>query len=145
MSDAQAALTAAQAVLAGEHACVYGYGVVGAHLPDDHDAARAALRSHRARRDTLTRLVREAGAQPVVAEPAYTLPAPVTDESGAVRLATVLERRLATLYADLAGAADTPQLRRFAAQGLVAAHRDALRSWNGEAVAFPGLGDRAGA
>jgi hypothetical protein len=47
-----AELTALQAVLAAEHAAVYGYGVVGGHVGENRNPeARAAYDTHRARRD----------------------------------------------------------------------------------------------
>lgn len=132
---------AAQAALAGEHACVYGYGVLGAHLPDDAPAARAALATHRARRDQLTALIAAAGAEPVAAEPGYALPSPVTDEASALALGVLLEERLGALYADLAGAATTPELRELAVRGVVAVTVQAL-AWGGAPTAFPGLDGR---
>ncbi|SED73818.1 ferritin-like domain-containing protein [Jiangella alba] len=132
---------AAQAALAGEHACVYGYGVLGAHLPDDAPAALAALATHRARRDELTALIAAAGAAPVAAEPGYALPSPVTDEASALALGVLLEERLGGLYADLAGAATTPELRELAVRGVVAVTVQAL-AWGGAPTAFPGLDGR---
>lgn len=134
-------IDAAQAALAGEHACVYGYGVVGAHLPDGGPAALAALAAHRDRRDALMVLIREAGADPVAAEPGYALPSPVTDGATARALAVLLEERLGALYADLVGTAETPELREFAVRGVVAAAVQAL-SWGGSPTAFPGLDGR---
>ena len=61
---------ALQAALAGEHACVYGYGLVGAHAGTrEESAARAAYDAHRARRDLVTDQVRARGADPVAALP----------------------------------------------------------------------------
>jgi hypothetical protein len=134
-------IDAAQAALAGEHACVYGYGVAGAHLPDGAESAHAALAAHRARRDALTALIRSEGADPVAAEPGYALPSPVTNEASAAALAVLLEERLGALYADLVGAATSPELREFAVRGVVAATVQAL-AWGGSAAAFPGLDGR---
>lgn len=136
-----AGVEAAQAALAGEHACVYGYGVVGAHLPGDAEAAHAALAAHRARRDELTALIAAAGAAPVAAEPGYALPSPVADEASARALGVLLEERLAALYADVVGAATTPELRELAVRGVVAAAVQAL-AWGGAPAAFPGLDGR---
>ncbi|TDE14081.1 ferritin-like domain-containing protein [Jiangella asiatica] len=143
MSTVDASVEAAQAALAGEHACVYGYGVVGAHLPDDGVPARRALAAHRDRREALAAQLRAAGAEPVAAEPGYALPEPVSDESGARRLAATMEQRLAGLYADLVAAAATPELRELAARGVVTAAVDAL-TWGAAPVAFPGLDGRVG-
>ena len=58
-------LDALQAVLAGEHACIYGYGLVGAHLSGRAaDRARDAYEAHRARREELSRQIRLRHAEP---------------------------------------------------------------------------------
>lgn len=140
MPGADAGVEAAQAALAGEHACIYGYGVVGAYLPDDGEPAHQALAAHRARRDALAGLLRAAGADPVAAASTYALPSPVTDEASARALAALMEERLSALYADLV-VAGSPELRRLAAQGVVAAATQVAR-WAGTVTAFPGLDDR---
>ncbi|GHF73692.1 hypothetical protein GCM10010218_63590 [Streptomyces mashuensis] len=141
-SDRRAVLAAAQAALAAEHATVYGYGVVGARADDARTGeAQEAYDAHRARRDALTRAVRDLGGEPEAAAAAYALPFPVSDAAAAVRLAAELERRLAAVYADLVGASDGG-LRAEAAAGLREAAVRAVR-WSGGSVAFPGLPDRA--
>ncbi|MEV4741880.1 DUF4439 domain-containing protein [Streptomyces sp. NPDC049555] len=139
---APAAVTAAQAALAAEHAAVYGYGVVGARIEEERAGdAREAHEAHRARRDALTRAVRGLGAEPVAAAAAYALPFAVPDGAAALRLAAELERRLTAVYADLVRAA-TGDLRGEAASGLREAAVRAAR-WDGGSVAFPGLTERA--
>lgn len=136
------ALAAAQAALAAEHAAVYGYGVVGGRLDEARRAeATAAHTAHRARRDALRRTVRDLGAEPVAAAPGYTLPFEVPDPAAAVRLAAVLEDRVADVYSDLVRAAEGP-LRRDAAAALREAAVRAAR-WRGSGVTFPGLAERA--
>ncbi|AOR31784.1 hypothetical protein BFF78_12650 [Streptomyces fodineus] len=138
-----AELTALQAALAAEHAAVYGYGVVGGRIGAARRAeARAAYNAHRARRDALTRDVRDLGGQPVAANAAYALPFPVPDQTAAVRLAAQLEERVAGVYADLVRAA-TGERRGAAAAALREAAVRAVR-WSGQSVAFPGLAERAG-
>lgn len=137
-----AALAAAQAALAAEHAAVYGYGVVGARAADDRGAeARQAFAEHHARRDALTRTVRELGGAPRPSEAAYALPAPVRTAADAERLAAVIEDRVAGAYADLVRAGQGP-LRRTAADALTGAAVRAAR-WHGVGVAFPGLAERS--
>ncbi|MEU4134046.1 DUF4439 domain-containing protein [Streptomyces wuyuanensis] len=139
MSDT---LAAAQAALAAEHAAVYGYGVVGGRVGEARRAeAAAAYAAHRARRDTLERTVRDLGGKPVAAQAAYTLPFAVPDTAAAVRLAAVLEDRVAGVYSDLVRAARGPQ-RHDAAVALREAAVRAVR-WRGTGVAFPGLAERA--
>nr|WP_202425836.1 ferritin-like domain-containing protein [Streptomyces sp. HUCO-GS316] len=136
-------MEAVQAALAAEHAAVYGYGVVGGRIREERRTeARAAYDSHRARRDTLSRTVRDLGGEPVAAAAAYALPFPVADSATAVGLAAELEDRVAGVYSDLVRAAQGER-RRKAAEALREAAVRAVR-WRGESVAFPGLAERAG-
>ncbi|WP_371626215.1 ferritin-like domain-containing protein [Streptomyces sp. NBC_01116] len=135
-------LTAFQAALAAEHAAVYGYGALGGRVGGKRGAeARAAHDGHRARRDALARSVRDLGGRPVASDAAYALPFAVADSPSAVRLAAVLEDRIAGAYADLVRATEGP--RRAEAAG--ALREAAVRSarWRGGNVAFPGLAERA--
>lgn len=136
-------LEAAQAALAAEHAAVYGYGIVGARAAKGRrDEARQAYDAHRARRDTLTRTVRDLGGKPVAGSAAYALPFPVSGHADAVRLAADLEDRVADVYSDLVRAARGP-LRHEAALALREAAVRAVRWRGGGSVAFPGLAERA--
>lgn len=131
-------LDALQAVLAGEHACVYGYGIVGAHAAEpDADAVREAFETHRGRRDAVAHHIRIRHAEPVAAEPSYDVPFEVDGPEAARRLAGLLEERLAAAYAGLVRATAVPDLRAFAAETLIetavlAAH------WTGDTRALPG-------
>lgn len=94
--SAEVALAAA---LAGEHAAIYGYGVLGAHLTGPALVqARQAEAAHRNRRDALLEMAWPAGASPPVAEPAYALPFPVIDPASALRLALQIEERTAAIW-----------------------------------------------
>ncbi|SEC37211.1 protein of unknown function [Streptomyces sp. 2131.1] len=146
MSDGKSdgVLEAAQAALAAEHAAVYGYGVAGGRVAAARrPEATAAHHAHRARRDALVRTVRDLGGEPVASDAAYALPFAVPDSAAAVRLAAVLEDRVAYVYSDLVRAADG-SLRRTAADALREAAVRAAR-WRGTGVPFPGLAERAGA
>ncbi|WP_210438206.1 DUF4439 domain-containing protein [Nocardioides xinjiangensis] len=71
-------LDALQSTLADEHAALYTYGVLGARTsqsatPALYAALTVGYRRHRARRDQLRLLVRDAGGQPVAAAAAYEL------------------------------------------------------------------------
>ncbi|MGW6679518.1 ferritin-like domain-containing protein [[Kitasatospora] papulosa] len=135
-------LRAAQAALAAEHASVYSYGALGGRLEDGRlRDATAAADAHRARRDALVRTVRDLGGTPVVAQAAYALPFAVRDPASAMRLAAVLEERVAGVYSDLVRAAGGP-LRQDAAGALREAAVRAAR-WRGTGVAFPGLTEKA--
>nr|WP_280685416.1 ferritin-like domain-containing protein [Kitasatospora sp. MAA19] len=134
-----AAVTALQGALGAEHAAVYGYGVVGARLPEDQQRAdaRTAYAAHEARRDSWQRLLASLGATPTAAAGGYQLPFAVTDTAGATRLAAHLETRLTAVYADLVAAVPGPQ-RSAAADALrecaLRAHR-----WGAADTAFPGI------
>ncbi|KRD16987.1 MULTISPECIES: ferritin-like domain-containing protein [unclassified Streptomyces] len=139
-----AELTALQAVLAAEHAAVYGYGVVGGRVGEGRSTeARAAYDAHRARRDALAREVRGLGAEPVAASAGYALPFPVADSATAVRLAADLEDRVAGVYSDLVRA--TAGARRRDAAGALREAAVRAARWRGGSVAFPGLAERNGA
>lgn len=141
MSPDEVVIEALQAALAGEHASVWGYGVAGARLPEPtQEQARTLLDTHRASVVRLTALVDQRGAVPVAAEVAYALPFPVEDAASARRLATLVERRLAAVYADLVAASDSRQLRTAGASGLRDAAVRAAR-WSGRTGPFPGLPD----
>ncbi|MGW0390204.1 ferritin-like domain-containing protein [Streptomyces sp. NPDC003042] len=141
-SPAGRPLQAAQAALAAEHAAAYGYGVIGARTaPARAGEAREAYGNHLARRDALTRTVRELGGAPQAAQAAYSLPFELRTPGDAERLAAEIEDRVAGAYSDLVRAADG-QLRREAADALSAAAVRAAR-WRGVGVAFPGLTERA--
>ncbi|MGW1728583.1 ferritin-like domain-containing protein [Streptomyces sp. NPDC002306] len=136
-------MEALQAVLAAEHAAVYGYGVVGGLISEGRRTeARAGYDAHRARRDALVREVRDLGGEPVAASAAYALPFPVADSATAVRLAAELEDRVAGVYSDLVRAS-AAQRRAGAAGALREAAVRAVR-WRGGSVAFPGLAEWAG-
>ena len=71
-------LDALQATLADEHAALYTYGVLGARTsqatsPALFETLTSGYRRHRARRDQLQLMVRDAGGDPVAAEAAYDL------------------------------------------------------------------------
>ncbi|MGW0749189.1 DUF4439 domain-containing protein [Streptomyces sp. NPDC002587] len=140
-SSAGQALEAAQAALAAEHAAAYAYGVIGARTAGGRSTeAREAYAGHLARRDALTRTVRELGGAPRPSEAAYALPFEVRAPADAERLAAEIEDRVAGAYSDLVRAAEGP-LRRMAADALSAAAVRAAR-WRGVGVAFPGLAEK---
>jgi len=96
MSTAEERLTDA---LRAEHAAIYGYGLVGAHLDATiQPLALAAEAAHRSKRDALVVLLARRGRTPPPAEPAYTPPAPVTDQAGALRLAVRIEEATAAVW-----------------------------------------------
>ncbi len=133
------ALDALQAALAGEHACIYGYGVVGGNLPDEQvGAAREALQIHRSRRTPLAEQIRLRNGEPVAALPAYELPFPVESAGSARELAALLEQRLATIYADVVALSNLGGVRRLATTALAESAQLTAR-WTGDITAMPGI------
>lgn len=132
-------LTALQAALAAEQAIVYGFGIVGSHLPlAVQPALQAILVSHEQRRDQLADLIRQLGGEPVAPRIAYRLPFRVESAASARRLAHHLESGGAGAAWDLV-AATTPEStgRRVGVDWLTAAVR-AEFIVTGSADALPG-------
>jgi Domain of unknown function (DUF4439) len=81
-------------LLAAEHAAIFAYGAIGAHLTGAAaNAARGAEGAHRARRDALMLQLSSGGATPEPTDPVYPLPFAVTDQGSALRLAVEIEER----------------------------------------------------
>jgi hypothetical protein len=87
------------AALAAEHAAIFGYGALGAHLDTGTvDLAQAAELAHRGRRDALLIRLASRGITPPPAQPVYALPFPVTDRASALKLAITLEERCSAIW-----------------------------------------------
>ncbi len=133
---------ALQQTLAGEHAAVHVYGVVGGRLsasgqPGLWAGVREAYVLHRARRDQLESMVRAAGATPVAAELSYRLPNPARTPAQLEEVALQIEQRCTAVYADMVGSTSGAN-RQWALDALEdAAVR--LLSFGGEPDPFPGL------
>ena len=107
-------LEAVQATLAGEHAAVFVYGVIGGRVsvsadPDLATQVASAYTTHRGRRDQLLAMVREADAEPVAAEVSYQLPNPARTSGQLLTAAAETERRCAAVYADMVGSTSRAQ------------------------------------
>lgn len=152
-------VAAVQTALAAEHAAVWGYGLVSAFLPSKYNRLLdEAATGHRARRDATERLLQDAGAAPVPAQPGYLTPQPVTDAASALRLVVTLEDDSAAAWRSVversaaevpagttnSGEAPGPPVRPAALDALVTAAVRAAR-WRAAAgderltVPFPGL------
>ena len=137
-------LEALQATLAGEHAAVYVYGVLGGRVSASAEATlaeriRASYTSHRGRRDEVIGMVRAKGEVPVASEVSYALPnqASTTTELTAAALET--EERCCAVYADMVGSTSGPN-RQWAIDALNdAAVR--LLGFGGAPDPFPGIGE----
>jgi hypothetical protein len=143
--DAATEDAALRAVLAAEHAVVWGYGVVGAALPGpDRGPAAEAEVAHRDVRDRLAALVDERGLESVPAQAAYDLPFPVLSAVDAAALAVVLEDGAGEAWVALLDDAAQPDVRTLAVRELGSAEVRAVR-WRAAAgqtpttTAFPGL------
>ncbi len=141
--DALPSVTAAlQSVLAGENACVYAYGLIGAQLSDaGRTLARQLLAEHTASRDRVRQRLIGLSVQPEPAAAAYNPPFPITGKAAAQRLAALIEDRLALVWADLVASARLAQNDELTKVAAAAVATCAVRSsrWNGKTQAFPGL------
>lgn len=131
------------AVLSAEYAAIFAYGPIGVRLSGAAiREARAAEAAHRVRRDALMLLLTGGGDTVPAAEPAYTLPFPVTDAASAMRLAIEIEARTAAMWRATIPVTEAEQ-RRQAVEALTDCTVRATR-WRVRAgvtpatVAFPG-------
>lgn len=135
---------ALQEALAGEHAAVYVYGVIGGRVSVSTEAdlwsrVDEAYALHRGRRDQLTAMVRAAGADPVAAEVSYELPNEATTPTRLREAALAVEQRSAAVYADMVGSTSGAN-RQWALEALQDASVRML-GFGGRPEAFPGIGE----
>jgi uncharacterized protein DUF4439 len=135
-------LEALQRTLAGEHAAVYVYGVLGGRTsasaqPSLAGRLTSAYVTHRHRRDQLTAMVRAHRGVPVAAEVSYALPNAARTPRQLQAAALVVERRCAAVYADAVGSTS----RRDRSWALDALSDTAVRqlSFGGGPETFPGV------
>lgn len=126
-----------QLALAGEHAAIYGYGVVGGRLTSQSGRALTNLNAHRSARDQLSRLIVSKGAEPVPADPFYAVDISAGTQKQLVTTAIAIEDRLSVLYAELMLEKDA-SARGIAVEQLQGCAVRATQ-WRGRAQAFPGL------
>jgi hypothetical protein len=134
---------ALQRALAAEHAAVWVCRLVTAFLPAELATPLAeASAAHRGRRDATARLVRDHGATPVAAAPAYSA-APVRDAGSALALLVTAEADVAGAWRSAVERTDDAVVRQLAADSLTDAAVRATR-WRRAAgltpatVPFPG-------
>lgn len=135
-------LDALQTALAAEHAALHVYGTLGARTslsatPQLYEELVAAYDAHRDLRDELTGRVRDAGAEPVAAEPAYELPSPLATPDDVIRAARDIERSCEATYAWVVEQT-SGQARRSAVSALTQSAVRAL-AFRGSPEIFPGL------
>ena len=137
---------ALQTALAGEHAALWVYGVLGGQTSRSKTPAlfrevTAGYQAHRGRRDQLVRSIRDLDAEPVASEVAYALPNPVANPRQVEQAALVTEQRCAATYADTV-ARTTGRRRALAIEALTeAAVRQ--RGLRGRPETFPGADELA--
>jgi glutamate/tyrosine decarboxylase-like PLP-dependent enzyme len=136
------AVDALQETLAGEHAAVYVYGVLGGRVsvsasPDLARELRTAYTTHRGRRDQLIAMIRAAEEQPVAARVSYELPSPARNDLQCRRAAAETESRCAEVYAAMVGTTSRAN-RQWAIDALTDAAVRHL-TFGGDAAAFPGV------
>jgi hypothetical protein len=85
--------------LRAEHAAIFAYGVIGAHLEAGTvELAQAAELAHRTRRDALVVRLASKGTTPPPSDPVYNLPYAVSDRASALKLAITVEERCAAIW-----------------------------------------------
>ncbi len=130
--------------LGAEHASLWVYGLTSAFASESRvrPAISEAMNTHRAQRDSAERLIRDAGMKPPVAQPAYSLPQPVTDQNSAIRALITAETECQIGWRSVLENTQDAGLRRTALDALTASATRATR-WRvtvGEpgVTAFPG-------
>lgn len=143
--DRDTETAALREAVAAEHTAVWGYGVVGAALPEDgREPATAADIAHRDGRDRLVALLASRGAEPVPRQAGYAVPFPVLSAVDAAALAVVLEEGVCAAWVRVLDQAVEPAVRELAVGELGAAEVRAV-GWRTAARripvtdAFPGL------
>lgn len=105
--------------LATEYGAIYGYGIVSAYAsPELNGLVAATIRQHRERRDRVIALLAGRSVPAPAAAAGYRLPAPVTDSTGAARLAVQMENDIAAAWRAVVERATESTHREFAATAL---------------------------
>lgn len=139
--DDQAALFDA---VATEHAAIYGYGIVSAHImPDENELVSQTLAQHRERREAALAMLAKMSAKAPLPAVGYRLPFVVNNANEAARLAIRMESDCAVAWRAVLEQSDSEQDRGFALTALTqcsvaaARWRQVLGAWP-VTEAFPG-------
>ncbi len=135
------AIESLQTALAAEHAAVYVYGVLGAQTsqgatPVLFGALEDGYTTHRARRDEVAGMLRDLGATPTAAAPAYQVPTDLSSPDRVTRAALDIETAAARTYRYVVASTGTPT-RRWAITALTDAAVRGL-SLGGRPTQLPG-------
>jgi mevalonate kinase len=135
-------LEALQATLAGEHAAVYVYGVLGAQSSESEQPTlftnlQTAYQLHRRRRDQLTVMIEHRGIDPVPSAVSYALPNAAATSAELTDAALQVESRISTTYGQLVGSSSGSDRR----WGIAALDDCAVRqlTFRGTPEMFPGM------
>ena len=127
-----------------EHAAIYGYGIVSAHvMPEQNDLVSQALLEHRDRREMALAMLTERSVKVPLPAPGYQLPMPVTKSTEAAKLAIRMESDCAVAWRAVMEQSDSEQDRAFGLKALTqcavmaARWRQVLGAWP-VTEAFPG-------
>lgn len=130
--------------VAAEHAAIYGYGMVSAHvMPEDNDLVSTSVAQHRDRREAAVALMNEQSVKVPLPAAGYQLPMVVNNAANAAKLAIRLESDCAVAWRAVLEQTDSEQNREFAVKALTqcavlaARWRKVLGAWP-VTEAFPG-------
>lgn len=130
--------------VAAEHAAIYGYGLVSAHvMPDDNELVSQALAQHRDRREAALALMSDRSLKAPLPAAGYQLPMVVNNASSAAKLAVRMESDCAVAWRAVLEQTDSEQDREFGTKALTqcavlaARWRKVLGAWP-VTEAFPG-------
>lgn len=130
--------------VAAEHAAIYGYGVVSAHvMPDDNELVSQSVAEHRDRREAALKILGDRSGKAPLPAPGYQLPLVVTAQKTAAKLAVRMESDCAVAWRAVLEQSDSDSDREFATKALTqcavlaARWRKVLGAWP-VTEAFPG-------
>ncbi len=131
----------------GEHAAIYGYGVVSAHsLPTRNELVSEALAQHRDRREAALAMLAASEIKAPLPAAGYQLPLVIDSPTAAARLAARIEDDCAVAWRAVLEQSGSEQDRRFALTALTqcavlaARWRQVVGAWP-VTRAFPGGGE----
>jgi hypothetical protein len=105
--------------VAAEHAAIYGYGVVSAHImPEQNDLVSKALAEHRDRREAALAMLGRDSVKPPLPAAGYQLPFVVKNAVDAAKLAIRMEGDCAVAWRAVLEQSDSEQDRAFATTAL---------------------------
>ena len=133
--------------VAAEHAAIYGYGVVSAHImPEENELVSKTMAEHRDRREAAVAMLTQQSAKVPLPAAGYQLPFVVKNYVGAAKLAIRMESDCAVAWRAVLEQSDSEQDRAFASTALtqsavtMARWRQVLGAWP-VTEAFPGGGE----